>query len=276
MTATSALAEWGGFSGRFERDAEWLALRDDIYGAEMLVAATRAFDILPLIKMPTTVSAICTVLNLSERPAEVMLTCLAAMQVIDRSGDTVTLADSSGDVLRNHSRWFQDSFNQRPVYRSILESMRSNAPSGWAANERPWLQSMEDPSFAGKFIATMDARGRYLAPALASRIGLKSHENLLDIAGGSGVYSCCIAALHTHIRAVVLERTPVDSIARETVDAFGCATRVKVCAGDMHTAPLPGGFDVHLWSNVLHDWSASAVRKLLKESFDSLPTGGLF
>lgn len=163
MTATSALAQWGGFSGRFERDAQWLALRDDIYGAEMLVAATRAFGILPLIKMPTTVSAVCTVLNLSERPAEVMLTCLAAMQVINRNGDTVALADSSGDVLRNHSRWFQDSFDQRPVYRSILESMRSNTPSGWAANERPWLQRMEDPSFAGKFIATMDARGRYCA-----------------------------------------------------------------------------------------------------------------
>lgn len=38
--------------------------------------------------------------------------------------------------------------------------------------------------------------------------------------------------------------------------------------------PLPPGFDMHLWSHVLHDWGESDVRHLLAKSYDSLEPGG--
>jgi hypothetical protein len=37
----------------------------------------------------------------------------------------------------------------------------------------------------------------------------------------------------------------------------------------------PGGFDVHLLSNVLHDWDEPTVRGLLARSHAALPSGGL-
>jgi 3-hydroxy-5-methyl-1-naphthoate 3-O-methyltransferase len=39
---------------------------------------------------------------------------------------------------------------------------------------------------------------------------------------------------------------------------------------------MPDGYDVHLFSHVLHDWSEPEVRTLLQRSFDALPPGGLF
>jgi len=73
----------------------------------------------------------------------------------------------------------------------------------------------------------------------------------------------------------VLERPPVDRIATECIARQRCSERVDVRAGDMFADPLPDGFDVHLWSNVLHDWDEPDVRKLLAKSRDALPGGGL-
>ena len=43
----------------------------------------------------------------------------------------------------------------------------------------------------------------------------------------------------------------------------------------MFTDPWPTEFDVHLISNVLHDWDEPVVRQLLSKSFDALPSPGL-
>jgi len=50
---------------------------------------------------------------------------------------------------------------------------------------------------------------------------------------------------------------------------------MTVVAGDMLAGPLPVDSDVHLYSNVLHDWDEPVVRKLLVTSFAALPPGGL-
>jgi hypothetical protein len=50
---------------------------------------------------------------------------------------------------------------------------------------------------------------------------------------------------------------------------------VTVIAGDMLADPFPGVADVHLFSNVLHDWDEPTVRELLRKSFAALPPGGM-
>jgi 3-hydroxy-5-methyl-1-naphthoate 3-O-methyltransferase len=97
----------------------------------------------------------------------------------------------------------------------------------------------------------------------------------LDIAGGSGVYACAIVARHPHLRAAVLEKPPVDRLTRRSLAARGFTDRVEVIVGDMFAHALPDGFDVHLFSNVLHDWDEQRVRQLLKKSAAALPAGGM-
>lgn len=90
----------------------------------------------------------------------------------------------------------------------------------------------------------MDVRGRLTAQALARNLGLGHHPRLLDIAGGSGIYACSLAAHFPGLRATVLEKPPVDRIARRAVESHGFADRVDVIARDMLQDPLPGGYDV--------------------------------
>lgn len=59
----------------------------------------------------------------------------------------------------------------------------------------------------------MDCRGRLPAQALAKNLDLRSHRRLLDIASGSGIYACSLAAHFPELNAAVLEKPPVDRIA---------------------------------------------------------------
>ena len=67
----------------------------------------------------------------------------------------------------------------------------------------------------------------------------------------------------------------MDRIAARAIEARGFSERVQVITGDMLDGPLPDGHDVHLFSNVLHDWDETIVRRLLQASARALPAGGL-
>ena len=95
------------------------------------------------------------------------------------------------------------------------------------------------------------------------------------MAGGSGIYACAITAKHPHVKATVFEKPPVDAVARRAIEKRGCADRVDVAAGDMLKQELPSGFDLHLISNVLHDWDVPIVKQLLAKSFRALEPGGM-
>ncbi len=97
---------------------------------------------------------------------------------------------------------------------------------------------------------------------------------LLDVGGSSGVYATEVLRDRPTARAAVFERSPVDAAARILLRTRGMSNRIEVISGDMFTDPLPRGFDIHLYSQVLHDWDDPRVEQLLSASFASLPPGG--
>jgi SAM-dependent methyltransferase len=110
---------------------------------------------------------------------------------------------------------------------------------------------------------------------MARKLDCSKYHRLLDIAGGSGIYACAIVARHPHLRATVLEKSPVDQVAKRCLADRGFGDRIDVHIGDMFSDPFPSGCDVHLFSNVLHDWDVDRVQQLLKKSFATLPSGGM-
>ena len=159
----------------------------------------------------------------------------------------------------------------------MIKVLRTGKPANFASskNEKEWAKAMEGEDFAKRFTAAMDCRGVYLAQAAAKQIDLSRHRHLLDIAGGSGIYACSFAAHHPHLRATVFEKPPVDQIARRMIDSRGFSKRVSVASGDMFKDTLPQDCDLHLYSNVLHDWDEPLVQNLLTKSAEALPAGGV-
>ncbi len=255
--------------------------RDGIAAVDLLAVAIAHLDFFTwLAEHPGTLGAICAQFGIHPRPADVMMTLLAAQGLVTQSGGCFHLTLRAREHLVAGSR-----FNLAPYYASMkdrgptldmLKVLRTGKPANWGSYDpQAWAQAMERPDFAAQFTAAMDCRGVLLGPALAKGLDLSGCKALLDIAGGSGIYACCIAAANPDLRAAVLERPPVDRIARECIEKQQCSARVEVIAGDIFKGALPGGFDAHLWSNVLHDWDEPEVRALLAKSHAALPSGGL-
>jgi acetylserotonin N-methyltransferase len=199
---------------------------------------------------------------------------------VQQNGGCFHLTLRAREHLNAGSRWnlapYFSSMKDRQPTLDMLKVLKTGKPANFGSfDPQAWAQAMQRPDFAAQFTAAMDCRGILLGPALAKALDLSQHTALLDIAGGSGIYACALAAKNPHLRTTVLERPPVDRIATECIAKQGCTDRVSVHAGDIFADPLPTGFDVHLWSNVLHDWDEADVRRLLAKSDAALPRGGL-
>ena len=256
--------------------------RDGLYAADLLAAALVWLDLFTwLDHHPSDRAGICRALEIKERPTDVMLTLFVAMGFLRLENGIFSLTGLAREHLVKTSPWFigpyYASLKESPVCKDFLNVLRTGRPANWGGleNEKEWARAMEDETFARRFTAAMDCRGVYLGQAVAKALALPGHRQLLDIAGGSGIYACCIVAHHPHLKATVLEKPPVDQVARNAIARRGFTNRVSVIAGDMFAGALPAGFDVHLVSNVLHDWDVPVVRQLLAGSFNALPAGGL-
>jgi len=256
--------------------------RDGLYAVDLLTAAISHLDFFSWLNEHTAdLPTICRSLDLRERPADVMLTLFSAMGLLRTENGRFLLTDLARDHLVKSSQWnigpYFDSTKERPVCRDMVTVLRTGKPANWASlkNEKEWVKAMESDDFADQFTAAMDCRGIYLGPAMAERLECSSHRHLLDIAGGSGIYACAILARHPHLRATVLEKSPVDQITSRRLAERGFTDRIRVHCGDMFVDPFPQGCDLHLFSNVLHDWDIDRVEQLLQKSFAALPSGGM-
>jgi ubiquinone/menaquinone biosynthesis C-methylase UbiE len=257
-------------------------LRDGLYAVDLLGAAIVHFDFFTwLAEHPSEKRAICRELQMVERPTDVMLTLFAALGLVQSKDGVFHVTEMAREHLVKGSPWFigpyYASLKDRPVLKDYISVLRTGKVANWGSfkDEKDWAKAMEDEAFANNFTAAMDCRGVYLSAAVARKLDCGRCSRLLDVAGGSGIYACSITAKHPHLEAAVFEKPPVDAVARRAIEKRGFQDRVSVIAGDMLNGELPPGFDLHLISNVLHDWDEPVVKQILAKSFRALKPGGM-
>lgn len=255
--------------------------RDELYSTDMLIAALKGLDFFTWLNQhPGTIANIAEGLKLQVRPVDVMTTLFVSLGLLERDGEVLRTSAVAREHLVAGSPWYLGPYfprqTDRPIAEDLLRVLQTGQPASFASrkDEADWHRAMETEGFAEEFLAAMDCRGLLTGPALARNLDLTAYRKLLDIGGGSGIYACSLAANFTHLRGSVLEKPPVDRVARRAIEKRGFSDRVDVIAADMFAERLPVGYDVHLYSNVLHDWDVDVVRSLLHASAASLEPGG--
>lgn len=256
--------------------------RDGLYAVDLLTAALCEFDFFTWLEAnPADLAGICQGLGTAPRPTDVMMTLFTAEGFVARKGGLFVVTERAREHLVSHSPFFLGpyfaSLKERPVVRDYAAILRTGRPANWGSfqHEKTWGDAMLTEEFATTFTAAMDCRGFHLGPALAKAVDLRGRTRLLDIAGGSGIFACALVAQYAGLGATVFERSPVDEIARTMIRKRGYDDRVNVFAGDMFADALPEGHDVHLFSNVLHDWDVDKVGRLLAASNRALAPRGM-
>ncbi len=256
--------------------------RDGLYAADLLTAGAVHLDFFNWLKAnPSTKAECCAHYGFGERPMDVMLTLFTAMGLIEILDGKFHATATAREHLTSGSPWnltpYYASLKDRPVVQDFIKVLQTDKPAGWGGGgqQLDWHQAMETEAFSQSFTAAMDCRGIYLGGAMARMLDVSARRKVLDIGGGSGIYACSLVAQHPHLRACVFDQRPVDRIATRCIGERGFSAQVEVVAGDMFKDPLPDDCDVHLFSNVLHDWGVNEVRELLEISRKAILDGGL-
>jgi hypothetical protein len=256
------------------------------YATELLTAAVALGAFARLDGRPSTFEQWRDDLGLAERPAKVLLTALRSFGLIEIQGARLTLTPLAHDHLVpggpfDISAYIGLAADSAGV-REMLERLRTNQPAG-GKPERPGAafifregleSAMEQEASARHLTLALAGRARNVAPALAERYPLHDARCLLDVGGGSGLYSIAWLQRHPSLSAVVWDRPEVLKVAAELAAAEGVAARLECRAGDMFTDEVPAGCDVVLLSNVLHDWDVPECRTILRRCASVLPRGG--
>jgi SAM-dependent methyltransferase len=268
--------------------AAWFELFRGNYGSELLVAAVAHFNLFDRLSgEPVGEEALSGMLGLAERPLQVLLTAVRAMGAVSRLPDgRFSLTAAAREQLVRSSPYFMgDYFSlaaESPGVLEMVHRLRSNRPKGSdGAGDgvgfiyRDGIRSaMDSQGMARHFTLALAGRARNVAPSLAGGLPLAGAGLLVDVGGGTGIYSIALLRANPDLRAVVWDRPEVLRVATEFAADSGVSDRLELREGDFFSDPFPAGADVLLLSNILHDWDVAECRRIVHRCAQALPPGG--
>jgi Dimerisation domain/O-methyltransferase domain len=112
------------------------------------------------------------------------------------------------------------------------------------------------------------------AEELAKTLDLKGRKRLLDVGGGPGTYSIFLCKVNPELKAVVFDLPETIKMTDMRISEFGMSGRMSTRGGSWDDTDFGSGYDVVLFSNVLHGRGSKAEMKLEK-AFASMNSGWL-
>lgn len=253
------------------------------YATELLTAAVAHFNLFGrLATAPLSIDELGDVFGLANRPTIVLTAALRAMGLLEMRKNRLTLSAMAREHLVPGGRFDVGDYlglaAGSPGVLEMVERLKTNRPAakgaGTAFIYREGIASaMEEQASARHFTLALAGRAKNVAPYLAQRMPRET-KLLLDVGGGTGIYSIACLQAYPHLRAIVLDRPEVLKVTEEMADAHGVSERLTCQPGDMFRDPLPAGADCILLSNILHDWDVADCQTLIKKCAAALPSGG--
>lgn len=267
------------------------------YATELLTAAVSHLGVFDCLRDgPLNCTELRTALQLEERPFVVLITALRAMQLLELdSQERLILSRLAREHLLAGAAFDITGYiglaAGSPGVLEMVERMRSNRPAGSEsqADEQAACDddagvafiyregeksAMESEASARHLTLSLAGRAKNVAPHLAACAPLEGHRLLVDVGGGSGIYSIACLLRNPSLRAIVWDRPEVLKVAEEMAAGCEVGERLVCLAGDMFVDPIPADADAILLSNILHDWDVPGCRALIARCADALPTGG--
>jgi hypothetical protein len=164
--------------------------------------------------------------------------------------------------------------NSLPIYGLLMSALAPDADHRGGENTQAWDAGSIDPERARDVAAFMHAHSSAAAARAAGHGAFADVTRLLDVGGGSGIFSIAIARAWPHLRATIMDLGTMCEAAMDYVRDAAMTDRVDTVAVDMFRQPWPTGYDAVFFSDIFHDWSDETCTALARKAYDVLPSGG--
>jgi acetylserotonin N-methyltransferase len=216
-------------------------------------------------------------LGLDARALGILLGLLGGLRLAERRDGLWQATLVTRTYLHAESQFTWHSmlrtFRERmPVYERIVAALKDSDHATRASDA--WERGELDLDTARHIAAFMHAHSLPASIGVAQSGDFRGVQRLLDVGGGSGVFSVAIAQRWPELRATVMDLEAMCAAAQPYIDQGGCRDVVDTVAVDMFREPWPTGYDALFFSNIYHDWDDRVCAELSAKSFAALPRGG--
>ncbi|MFJ4478798.1 methyltransferase [Streptomyces xanthochromogenes] len=229
-----------------------------------------------------TVQELADELGFAHRPTDLLVMACASLGLLDKQGDAYANSALAEEFLVPDKPRYFGGFvcylDQREylAWHKLVTALRTNRPQSWNVDRQDNLFQAGDAVMEELFWEAMHSASMSTAHDLAAAYDFSPHKALLDIGGGSGAFPIVLTDHYPHLRAAVFDLPHVCPQTEAKIEKTGKKGSVTALPGDFRNDPaLPGGFDVMLLSNILHDWDEPTGRKLLAHIHQALEPGGV-
>ncbi|MBM4326489.1 MAG: methyltransferase domain-containing protein [Deltaproteobacteria bacterium] len=223
---------------------------------------------------PYTVEQLCAPEGWNPRALRILLDALASMGLIQKAANDAYSVDETVARLLSHKG--EETVLPMILHRTHLwrcwSALREIVITGKNPNVRPLEDRPQED--LESFIGAMQVVGRMVADRIANSLDLSAYRRLLDVGGGSGIYSVAFLKAGPHLTATLFDLPRVCKIAREFLAGSPVRDRIEIVEGDYLLDDLPKGHDVALLSAIIHSNAREENLRLYQKIHRCLEPGG--
>ena len=211
-------------------------------------------------------------LGTDPRATDRLMNALGALGLLEKRRDTFTNTPVAAQHLVEGQGGYMAGLGHTAHLWHSWSTLTEAVREGRAAGASPIDDRGDD--WLGSFIEAMHTRARSTAPELIACLDLAGVSRVLDVGGGSGVYSMAFARTGDGLTATVFDLPNVVPLTRDYLAREGLSDRIDTVVGDYTTDPLPRGYDLVFLSAIVHSNSPRANADLIGKCAAALNPGG--
>jgi precorrin-6B methylase 2 len=130
----------------------------------------------------------------------------------------------------------------------------------------------DSPAQHDIFVKGMGNTSDLFAPVLLSSYNFSPYSHIIDIGGGHGSLLCHILTRYRGLQGTLFDCKHVIERAAGNIESYGLKERIDIIDGDFFKE-VPGGGDLYILKNILHDWGNENCVIILKNICKAMPSG---
>jgi len=222
---------------------------------------------------PQTAKELSQAKGLDERATDRLLNSMVANGYLDKTRGRYGLNEQGARLSANHSR------SVLPMIRHMIHvwdnwSRLTETVIQGVNTERESITEL-DKQKQRDFIEAMHTVGRDLAEEIAAFYGETSCRRLLDVGGGSGVYTLAFLRQNPAMEGIIFDLPRVIPITEERVRQEEEGERITLFPGNFYQDELPMGCDMALLSAIIHQNGPQQNLELYRKVHRALEPGGV-
>jgi precorrin-6B methylase 2 len=231
-----------------------------------------------------TLDQLAATVALQSQPARILMSGLATLRLVQKTGDTFSNSPIAQEVLvRSSPGSMVDVLGWQahivyPAEVDFLEALKQGRNVGLrhfpGEGESLYSRLASDPPLEKVFHNAMSSLSLSANAILCDKGDFSGVKHLVDAGGGDGTNAIALAKANPHLMITIFDAPSVCELANKNIEAAGLKGRVNTYPGDFFETEFPDGIDAIIYSHMLTIWSLETNTALLRRSWDALPEGG--